>query len=129
MKRLALFAAIVFAGSSCEFAHEHPAVTAGIAAGFIGMVPCLPAVSEPKTCVEIGAGAGLAIGMIVFLVNTFADTSAHELPPDIEPVPDRTRLHTTTPPPPGPMPEPANAATADAGVPLVDAPVDSTPAD
>jgi hypothetical protein len=130
MKRLALLAAIVLAGSSCQLAHEHPAVSAGIAAGFIGMVPCLPAVSETKTCVEIGAAAGLGIGAIVYLVNLFADTSAHDVPPDPQFDPDMTRLRTTTPPPPGPMPEaPANVGTADAGVPAADAPVDSTPAD
>lgn len=126
MKRVALFTAIVLAGTSCEFAHEHPAVTAGIAAGFIGTLPCLPAVSDAKTCVEIGAAAGLGIGAIVFLVNLFADTSAHELPPDTAPDPELMRVRTTTPLPPGPPPV---APTVDAGVPIADAAVDSAPAD
>lgn len=114
---------IVLAGSgSCEFAHEHPAVATGIAAGFVGLVPCLPAVSEPLKCVEIGAAVGVGIGGFVALVNTLFDTSAHDTAPDVVPDPDRTRIRTTTPPPPGPSSPPTEV---DAGVAPGDAPADS----
>ncbi len=108
-------ALLVLALGSCAFAQKHPAITAGIAAGTIALVPCLPAVENPTTCLAIGGIAGLAIGGITGLVTTFADTNAHELPPFEEPEPPIVRVKTSTPPPPEP------AAVVDAGVPVVDA--------
>lgn len=112
MTRAAL---LVLALGSCAFAQKHPAITAGIAAGTIALVPCLPAVAEPTTCLAIGGIAGLAIGGITGLVTTFADTNAHELPPFEEPDRPIVREKTKTPPPPEP------AIVVDAGVPVVDA--------
>jgi hypothetical protein len=109
-------ALLVVALGSCAFAHKHPAVTAGIASGMIALVPCLPAVEHPTTCLAISAVVGLGIGGITGLVTTFADTSAHALPSDEEPEPPIVRhVHTTTPPPPGPVSTPP----VDAGVPVV----------
>jgi hypothetical protein len=108
-------AVLVLALGSCAFAQKHPAITAGIAAGTIGLVPCLPAVEHPTPCLAIGAIAGLAIGGITGLVTTFADTNAHELVEEPEPPIVRTKR-----PPPPPEPEPVPVAV-DAGVPLVDA--------
>lgn len=103
-------ALLVLALGSCAFAQKHPAITAGIAAGTIALVPCLPAVEQPTTCLAIGGIAGLAIGGITGLVTTFADTNAHELPPFEEPEPPIVRHK---PPPPEP------AAVVDAGAPVV----------
>jgi hypothetical protein len=111
-------ALLVAALGSCAFAQKHPAITAGIAAGTIALVPCLPAVEHPTTCLAIGGIVGLGIGGITGLVTTFADTSAHALPSDEETEPPIVRrVHTTTPPPP----EPVLSPPVDAGVPVVDA--------
>lgn len=107
-------ALLVLALGSCAFAQKHPAITAGIAAGTIALVPCLPAIENPTTCLAIGAIAGLAIGGITGLVTTFADTNAHELPPFEEEEPPIVRRK-KAPPPPEPV------TPADAGVPDVDA--------
>ncbi len=102
---------------SCAFAQKHPGITAGIVTGTIALLPCLPAVEHPSTCLLVSAAAGVAIGGITGLVTTFADTTDHSLPPDTE-LEDSQRIRTTTPPPPGPAPEsePVPAAPADAGV-------------
>jgi hypothetical protein len=116
---------------SCEFAQKHPAITVGIVTGTIALLPCLPAVEHPTTCLAISAAAGVALGGITGLVTTFADTTDHSLPPDEE-LEDSRRIHTTTPPPPGPAPEPPpqSSVTVDAGVPaLGDAAPVSVPAD
>lgn len=118
--RAAVLIAALGAGTlgSCAFAQKHPAITAGIATGAIALVPCLPAVEHPTTCLAIGAAAGVAIGGITGLVTTFADTTDHSLPPDDEPLEPIQRVESTTPPPPGPAPEPPPPpAPVDAGVP------------
>jgi hypothetical protein len=119
MMRAAL---LVVALGSCAFAGKHPAITAGIAAGTIALVPCLPAVEHPTTCLAIGGIVGLGIGGITGLVTTFADTSAHALPPDEEPEPPIVRVKSTTPPPPG---SDAAPVPVDAGVPVVPVGVDA----
>jgi hypothetical protein len=113
MTRAALLV-LVLAVGSCEFAQKHPAITAGIAAGTIALVPCLPAVEHPTTCLAIGGVVGLGIGGITGLVTTFADTSAHSLPPDEEPEPPIVRRKKTVPPP-----DPVLPVAVDAGVPVV----------
>jgi hypothetical protein len=109
---------LVLALGSCAFAQKHPAITAGIAAGAIALVPCLPAVEHPTTCLAIGGVVGLGIGGITGLVTTFADTNAHELPSDEEDEPPIVRKKKQ--PPPEPVP-----ATVDAGVPVVPTIVDA----
>jgi len=106
-------AVLVLALGSCVFGQKHPAITVGIATGTIALIPCLPAVENPATCLAVGAIAGLALGGITGLVTTFADTNAHELVEDPEPPIVRTKKQ--------PAPEPVPVAV-DAGVPLVDAP-------
>lgn len=124
--------------TSCAFAQKHPAITSGIVAGTIGTVTCLPAVEKQTTCLWIGAVAGLAIGGITGLVTTFADTSAHQLPPFEEEEPPIVRRKKPAPPaepapspaPPSPAPPapsasaappPSTPAPVDAGVPALDA--------
>jgi hypothetical protein len=113
-------ALLVLALGSCAFAQKHPAITAGIAAGTIALVPCLPAVEHPTTCLAIGGIAGLAIGGITGLVTTFADTNAHELPPDEEPEPPIVRRKKPQ------APEPAVSVDAGVPVPVADAAATST---
>jgi hypothetical protein len=116
---------------SCAFAQKHPGITAGIVTGTIALLPCLPAVEHPTTCLAISAAAGVAIGGITGLVMTFADTTDHSLPPDQE-LEDSRRIRTTTPPPPGPAPEPgvpADAGVASPTTPSPDAGVPVVPAD
>lgn len=131
-------AVLVVALGSCAFAQKHPAVTAGIATGMIALVPCLPAVDTPATCLLIGAGAGLAIGGITGLVTLFADTTAHELREEPEPpiIRRRSKPQPTEAPPPSsdgqtptrdlspaslPSAVPSTPIPIDAGVPTPDA--------
>ena len=121
MKHVSLV--LVFALGSCTFAQKHPGITTGLVAGTIGFGTCGLAVDKLGTCSIVGGIAGLAIGGITGLVTTFADTSAHDLPPLEEEEPPVVRVKTHTPPPPPPLP-----ATVDAGVPAP-APVDAPAAD
>lgn len=107
---------------------KHPAVFVAVSAGTIGALSCeLQEGTDGDTlhtqaiCGIITAGAALVLGGIAALVTHFADTSAHELPPDEEIAPGgMVRLHTHTAPPP-------IVVEPDAGVAPVDAAVISPP--
>jgi hypothetical protein len=59
---------------------------------------------------------GLGLGGLAWLVTEFADTNAHELPPDDEMLPDgAVRVHTHTELPPVPI----DAGVIDAPLPVV----------
>jgi hypothetical protein len=130
MKSVSLVLVAALTTGSCAFAQKHPAVTIGLVAGTIGFGTCGLAVDKLGTCAVVGLGAGFVLGGITGLVTTFADTSAHQLPSDEEPVEPIVRVRSHTAPPPGPPPgsapvEPSAppAAPVDAGVPApVDAP-------
>jgi hypothetical protein len=108
---------------------RHPAVTVAVAAGSVGLLSCAVNETSPGTCLVIGGGAAAVLGGITALVTYFADTSAHELPPDQELLPSgvlRVRTHTEPPPVqadagvPESLPRPATAAVdaaVDAAVP------------
>lgn len=83
-RRVALVLALALGAGSCSFARKHPGITTGVVAGSIGFTSCWIAVEKLGTCSAIGGGVGIALGGITGLVTTFADTSAHELPPDPE---------------------------------------------
>ena len=90
---------------SCAFAQKHPAITTGLVAGTIGFGTCGLAVEKlAHVHASSGACAGLGIGGITGLVTTFADTSAHTLPSDEEPIEPIVRVRSHTAPPPGPAP-------------------------
>lgn len=81
-RRIALVLALAVGAGSCAFARKHPGITTGVVAGSIGFTSCWIAVEKLGTCSAIGGGVGIALGGITGLVTTFADTSAHDLPPD-----------------------------------------------
>jgi hypothetical protein len=112
--------ALALTNVSCA---RHPTATVAIAAGGVALLTCEvnnasfwdshDAKYVQGTCGIITAGVALVLGGLTALVTAFADTSAHEIPPDEEITPEGTvRLHTHTALPPVPM--------EDAGVPLPD---------
>jgi hypothetical protein len=118
MKAAALVVAFALLGS-CAFSQKHPGITVGVVAGVVGFGACGMAVEKLDTCSAIGAIAGVTLGGITGLVTTFADTSAHELPPFQEEEEQEGVVRTRTPPPPGLPDAGVGAAAADAGVPAV----------
>ena len=92
---------------------RHPALTVGVAAGSVGLLSCEINDVSQGTCAIVGGGAALVLGGIAALVTYFADTSAHQLPPDEEMLPSGAlRVRTHTEPPPVPI----DAGLADAAV-------------
>ncbi|MEO8699386.1 MAG: hypothetical protein ABI867_05055 [Kofleriaceae bacterium] len=119
---------------SCNFAVKHPAVTAGIVAGTLGLGSCELASSDHQACFAISGGAGVALALITAValwIGYEDDTSpapAGDDPnnPGVDPTnlpPARVKLprelEPATPPP----------APIDAGVPTIDAapPADAAP--
>ncbi len=73
---------VVLALAGCPFASKHPAITAGITGGAIGLTGCLIDDQPAKTCALVGGGAARFLGGIAALVTLLADTTDHSLPPD-----------------------------------------------
>lgn len=59
-----LVLALVVSLGGCQFAVKHPAVTAGVVVGTIGLGTCELASSDHKACFEISGGAGIGIALI-----------------------------------------------------------------
>jgi len=98
---------------------RHPALTVGIAGGSIGLLSCEIQQGEQQNCGIITAAVGLGLGGLAWLVTTFADTDAHQLPNDDDEVLPNgaVRVHSRTELPPVPL----DAGVIDAPVPVVDA--------
>ena len=110
MRRLLVVLLVPLA--SCGFAVKHPAVTAGIVGGSLGLTTCELSVDtaqegRQKQCFEIAGGAGLLLAATV-LVATWLGTVDEEPAPAVEePLPTEPRVGGTQPglkrPPPPPV--------------------------
>jgi hypothetical protein len=63
----ALLAAALLAGapaSGCAFAVDHPAITAGIVGGTLGLATCKLASDDIAACFAVGGGAGAFLGLV-----------------------------------------------------------------
>jgi hypothetical protein len=106
LMRVVLMVALVATQPTCA---NHPALTVGIGGGAVGLASCEIQGGAQSTCGIITGAVALGLGGLAWLVTQFADTNAHELPPDDEMLPDgAVRVHTHTELPPVPL---------DAGVP------------
>lgn len=109
---------------SCKFAVQHPAATAGIAAGTTALVTCELASEDHKNCAIAGGAVGLGLALVAALAlwlgsEDEAAPVTSEPPPKIDwsKVPDTTPTQPTQAPPP-----PVDAGTPpDAGAPPPDA--------
>lgn len=118
MKRLVL-AAVIAAVPSCNFAVKHPAVTAGVVGGTIGLGTCELASREHKACFAVAGGAGLFLGLVaaaaLWLGTEDAEPAA---PPALEGAEPIAAPATIDPP----ASDPATPATATAPPPAPAAP-------
>jgi hypothetical protein len=131
MKRLLVIALV--SQLSCKFAVEHPAATAGIAAGTTALVTCELASEDHKNCAIAGGAVGLGLALVAGLAlwlgseDEAAPTTSEPAPRiDWSKVPDTTPKQPTQAPPPAVPPDagaPVDVSPppADAGVPLSDA--------
>jgi hypothetical protein len=130
MTRAALVAALC-AQLSCAMATKHPAITAAVTGGGMGLFVCGMDELSAKDCGYAAGGAALLLGGIAAIMTTFFDTSAHQLPLDDEEIvgPGMVRVRTRTPlppmtePPPGAALPPPVAPPDAAPAPVQDAPV------
>jgi len=99
---------------------KHPALTVAIGGGTVGLASCEIQGGRQETCGIITGAVALGLGGLAWLVTEFADTNAHELPPDDEMLPDgAVRVHTHTELPPVPIDAGfQDAALGDAAVPV-----------
>ena len=112
MKQLAL---LLVLNIGCA---KHPVIIVAATAATIGRLSCEADDGTAKVCALTTAIVAVALGGLAALVTEFADTNAHQLPPDEEITTGGTlRLHTHTAPPPVPL----DAGIADA--PIADAPI------
>lgn len=105
---------------SCKFAVQHPAATAGIAAGATAFVTCELAAEDHKNCAIAGGAVGVGLAAVAWLALWLGSEdepapTTSEPPPQVDwsQVPDTTPTQPTQAPPPLPP---------DAGVPPADAP-------
>lgn len=62
--RIALVVVAAVSLGGCRFAVKHPAVTAGVVVGTIGLGTCELASDDHKACFAISGGAGVGIALI-----------------------------------------------------------------
>ncbi|HWU91564.1 MAG TPA: hypothetical protein VN253_30060, partial [Kofleriaceae bacterium] len=123
MKRAtALVTALALAVSAggCGFAVKHPAITAGIVGGSLGLSTCELASSDHESCLEVAGGAAALLGLVAATALWLGETgedSVLQPPPDGAPPPRRRAQHR---PAPGPNAgNPANPASPAPAVPAV----------
>ena len=63
LSALTLVAALSSA-PGCDFAVNHPAVTAGLVGGTLGLATCKLASDNIGTCLAVGGGAGAFLGLV-----------------------------------------------------------------
>ena len=120
MRALAL--SLILSVTGCKFAVQHPAITAGIVGGTVGLGTCEMAAGTQKQCFSVagiaGAGLGLVTGLAMLLggngdtvLNT--ESMVQPLPTDdgssstkVDPLPPLPPAPPPPTPPPAPTPEP-----------------------
>jgi hypothetical protein len=107
MKRAAFLLLLAIPLAGCGFAVKHPAVTAGIVGGSLGLVTCeLATQGRQLECFEVAGAAGALLAATV-VVATWLGTEEEDPVPVEEPLPTEPRVGGTTPaPPPGFKPRP-----------------------
>jgi outer membrane biosynthesis protein TonB len=112
MRALAL--SLILSVTGCKFAVQHPAITAGIVGGTVGLGTCEMAAGTQKQCFAIagiaGAGLGLVTGLAMLLGGN-GDTVLNS-EPMVEPLPtddgsSSTKVEPLPPLPPAPPPTPS----------------------
>ncbi len=127
MRALALLLCVAIVGSSgCEFGVRHPAVTAGILGGVVGLGTCEIGTDfeSNKACALIGGGAAALLGGVVALAILLGGEGHTVLqePMTEEPVPIVRDKKRAPAPAPDPAPGPAPAPAPDVPAPAPDAP-------
>ena len=99
----------LFGAPGCGFAVKHPAVTAGVVVGTIGLGTCELASSDHKACFGIAGGAGIAIALItaaaLWLGYEDAEPAPVEDPSNLQPGPVYVPTPDQTPAPTLPAPK------------------------
>lgn len=76
----------------CGFAVRHPAITAGIVGGSLGLSTCELASDDHLACLGVGGGAAAFLGLVAATALFFGETGEDSIlqpPPDSEPPPRR----------------------------------------
>ena len=122
LKRLVVVA--LLSQLSCKFAVQHPAATAGIAAGTTALVTCELASEDHKNCFLAGGAVGLGLALVAG-VALWLGSEDEAAPTTSEPAPkiDWSKVPDTTPKQPtqAPAPPPDAGVPADVPPPPVDA--------
>ena len=135
--RLALVAALAAPASGCSFAVDHPAITAGIVGGTLGLATCKLASDDLGACLAVGGGAGAFLGLVAAGAlwlggdghTAPTEDLAQPLPDDGRPVRRHRRPAPADPAaaPPAAAPSAAPPAAAPATPPAVAAPPPPAP--
>lgn len=104
MTRTAVAAALALAlavpAGGCGFAVRHPAITAGIVGGTLGLSTCELAGADHKACLLVGGGTAAFLGLVAataLWLGSTGEDSILQPPPDTEP-PLRRRRAQARPP-------------------------------
>lgn len=135
----------MLSATGCKFAVQHPAITAGIVGGTVGLGTCEMADGTQKQCFAVAGAAGLGLGLITglaMLLGGNGDTVLNNepmvepLPVDdgsstkvdpLPPLPAQTKVEPLPPAPTPPGPPDPNAAPPPAPAPDPNAPAPSPP--
>lgn len=108
-----LVIATVVSLGGCQFAVKHPATTAGVVVGTIGLGTCELASDDHAACFAISGGAGVGIALITALALWlgYEDESPAAAAPDVRtmdpsnlpPAPVFVPPSPRSPPPPSPQ--------------------------
>ena len=114
---LAAALALAIPAGGCGFAVKHPAVTAGIVGGSLGLGTCELASADHKACLLVGGSAAAFLGLVAataLWLGSTGEDSILQPPPDAAPPPRRRRAQVRPTPAPGTAVAPASPAPAPA---------------
>ena len=86
------------ATAGCGFAVKHPAITAGVVGGTLGLATCKLASDNLGACLAVGGGAGASLGLITAValwLGGDGETAAVE--EQAQPLPEDDRPHRRRP--------------------------------
>ena len=111
LSAITLVAALASA-PGCEFAVNHPAVTAGIVGGTLGLATCKLASDNLGACLAVGGGAGAFLGLVAATAIWLGgDGHSVMIEEQAQPLPDDGRPRRRRKPPVDPAaPEPGQPA-------------------
>jgi len=125
--------AVLASAPGCEFAVNHPAVTAGIVGGTLGLATCKLASDNIGACLAVGGGAGAFLGLVAATAlwlggdghSVMIEQQAQPLPDDGRP--RRRRKPPVDPAEPGPPPASPSPTAPNSGSPNPDSPNPAPP--